>query len=136
MGTRRAQDGGQRGPQGIRGRLHLDGQMLGSQCAGWACLCVCSNPPMHATAIPQGPRDTLLNSMIAASDTPQQLKPDMGLALAAEAGSVQAGHPSQSPTFLGPADQAPVGPQGVLGLQLKRCQMSWSPQGHFKNYRA
>lgn len=119
MGTRRAQGGGQRGPHGMRGRLHLDGQMLGSQCAGWACLRVCSNPPVHATAVPQGSGDSLLNSMVAASDTPQQLGPDTGLALAAEAGSAQAGHPSQSPTSLGPADRAPVGPQGVLCLQLK-----------------
>lgn len=74
---------------------------------------------MHATAVPQGPGDTLLNSIITASDTPQQLEPDTGLALAAEAGSVQAGNPSQSPTSLGPADQAPMSPQGVLGLQLK-----------------
>lgn len=93
--------------------------MLGSQRAGWVCLCVCSNPPLHATAVPQGSGDTLLNSMVAASDSPQQLGPDVGLALEAEAGSTQAGHPSQSPTFLGPPDRAPVGSQGVLHLQLK-----------------
>lgn len=103
----------------MRGRWTLDGQMLGSQHAGWACLCVCSNPPLHATAVPQGSGDTLLNSMVAASDSPQQLGPDVGLALEAEAGSTQAGHPSQSPTFLGPPDRAPVGSQGVLHLQLK-----------------
>lgn len=57
--------------------------------------------------------------MVTASDSPQQLGPDTGLALEAEAGSTQAGHPSQSPTSLGPTNWAPVGPQGVLHLQLK-----------------
>lgn len=62
--------------------------------------------------------------MVAASDSPQ-LGPDTGLALEAEAGQLQAGHPSK-PHFLGPASLwAPVGPQGVLHLQLK---MSSEPE--------